>query len=54
MWDSINVTCNNFYFHLKFKKILKITLNKKTPNQKKWTVKISNKNTKAPTKYFYC
>lgn len=51
MWNSINVTNNNLYFHLKFKKILKITLNKKTPKQKKWIAKISNENSKAPIKY---
>lgn len=44
MWDFINVTSNYLYFHLEFKKILKITLNKKTVNQKKSIAKINNEN----------
>jgi len=46
MWDATNVTSNNFYLHLKFKKILKIRLNRtpKTENvdsKKKKVIKIA-------------
>lgn len=35
MWDATNITSNNLYFHLKFKKTLKIRLNKKTTKPEK-------------------
>lgn len=40
MWDATNVTSNNLYFRLKFKKILKIRLNERSPQ----TEKADNKN----------
>lgn len=39
MWDATNVTSNNLYFRLKFKKILKMRLKEKSPK-----IEVDNKN----------